>query len=335
MKTSILIVGPPGCGKTEAVYAMAERLKLPCHVEISSQDDPVDMTGVIVYDEHTGTSKKSVPEYWQAASKAPHVLFFDEITTGTAEQIVSCLRATSDRRELNGCTLHKDTVVIAACNPVWCAAGSARELPAPVLSRFRHVHVGHQGAVDFMGGGPGLVLDFPYEPPIPGMPRIVASYLVSNPDAAMATREQIESAVAEQVPFPCPRQWLRWATEEGDLSRGLPEHIGTAAAAAFLTWYTTQDLTSPVEILAGRDFRVPTRGDGVMVTSHAVAGLLGRTPTSEALGNAMKWFKRAADEGNVANCIVAVKDVLSVVGTAKASRYPECLAPFGEALRLA
>jgi hypothetical protein len=339
--TAILLKSPPGCGKSAAAAQFAARHKRKFYAFIAGQEDPCDTAGVITLDKNGETSSRKIPAWWKHACTEPYVILADELTACSPEQFAAVLRATDDAREIAGHRLHDDTVVIAAMNPPEFAAGAARELAAPVLSRFRHRTVTGKESVDWMNGGPGIMLEFPVKDAIPQLPRVVAAYLRSNPSAALATSEGIHAAVEKQEPFACPRAWHRAACEEGEITLW-HEYIGEGAAAGFINWFTKMDLPNPVEILAGRDKTVPARGDGVMATAAGIVGLLLATkpPSDAAIGHAMEWFRLAADAGHAGNAAVDLNMLVSPVerggiGAIKASRYAKALAPYGSLLKLA
>lgn len=333
-QTAILIWSAPGCGKTAAAAQFAKRHNRAFYAFVAGQEDPVDTCGVIALDAKGETSSRKLPAWWLRACKEPHVILCDELTTCSPEQFAAVLRATDDSRELCGQRLHDDTVIIAAANPPEMAAGSARELPPPVLSRFRHRRVDAAAAIDWMNGGEGIRLEFPGKKPVVQLPRVVGAYLRSNPAAALANPEQIRAAVERQEPFACPRAWHRAACEEGDVSLW-GEFVGAGAAAGFLNWFTKMDLPDPVEILSGRSKVVPDRGDAVMATAAAIAGLLGSKPSDDALAFAMAWYRLAAENGHAANAAIDLRGVCRTVGVARVSRYGKDLKPYGELLKLA
>jgi hypothetical protein len=332
-RTPLLIWGAPGTGKTSAAAALAVGLGLPFYSFSAAEEDPADTCGPIG-EAADGTSTRKIPQWYAAACEKPYVILIDELTAAAPEQQAAVLRICDDRRTMAGHTLHSRTLVIAAANPPECAAGAARELSAPVLTRFRHKRITEKHALDFMAGGPGFVIAWPTAPALPGMIRIVAEYLKRNPQAAMATAEEIARAVETQTPYPCPRSWTRAAAEEGDVTLW-GEYTGETAAAGFIQWFNQMDLPDPVEIVAGRCMTIPPRGDAVMATAAAIAGVLGHKPSAAALECSMKWFSAAADAGQAANALQSVRTVIAAVGVAAVSRHAEALKRYGGLVAMA
>ena len=337
-ETPLHIVSPPGCGKSRASEVLAAHLEMPYWSQMGSQEDSVDTCGVIVPDHEKGFSRRLVPEYWIRACENPWFLMFDEITAGTQEQRTAIMRATDDCRTMAGYTLHEKTIVMAASNPPEMSAGSARELSAPELSRFRKRVIGPEPAVDWMLGGPGLILlhgAVPKPSYPPPFVRVVGAYLRKNPAAAMASAEEIKAAVEKQEPFACPRAWTRAAIEAPDDRACWGEYIGTAWAATFCKWYMLADLPDPVDIVEHGAKSVPKRGDAVMATAGAVQTLLGRDPTDKQLRNGLAWMCLAAEKGFAADCAMAVVALSRALGEIRLSRLANLFTPFEKLLNTA
>ncbi len=337
-QTPILIVSPPGCGKSAAIALLARTLGLPIWSQIAAQEDPVDTCGVIVPNHELQTSQRYVPKYWRDACEHPFVLFFDEITAASPEQTAAVLRACDDSRTMAGFQLHENTRVLAACNPPEMAAGSARELSAPILSRFRHRKIGPNAAIDWMLGGPGLVID-PRTVPPPSYPpplvRVVGAYLNRNPSAALGNAEEIRACVEKQEPFACPRAWTRAAIEEPDNKSCWGEYVGLPWAAGFIAWLAQADLPDPQDIVDSGSRALPKRGDAIMATSGAVQTLLGTEPSDKQLQNGLKWMKLAAEKGFAADCAMAIMALVRAIGEIRTSKFSELLQPFEKLLAAA
>lgn len=347
MKTPLLIWSPPGCGKTAAVEVAARSLGLAYWVQVQSQEDPVDTCGVIVPDHAGRTSDRYVPAYWSRACTAPHLLFYDEVTTCDSSQFAAMLRATDDSRSMHGCTLHPGTIIIAAANPPEMAAGAARELPPPVLSRFRHWRIDASYALAWMRGEPGLdariVKALSYQADATRsavMVRVVGAYLDRNLAAALATAEETRAAVERQDPLATPRGWTRAASEAPDSPEIWGEWVGDKWAAGFLAWFASQDLPDPQAIADGKETRVPDRGDAVMATAGSLAAVLGVKPAEARLKHVMTWFAAAAVAGHAADCATGIRVMAREVaaggiGAIRFSRYAKEMGPYAAMLRAA
>lgn len=281
--TPVLLFSPPGCGKTAWSRDQAQARGLPFFRMVAADTDPVDLLGAVVANRDDGTSMRLIPRWFYGLCEHPGVLLIDEITAAGPEQQAAALRLTDDERELDGHRLHPETIVIAAANPTEYAAGAARDLAAPHLSRFVHVHIGPELAVLWMVNQGGMV-------------GRVGGYLKANASAALDKPETIKRAVEEQKPFACPRAWTRAARETS--IDNFANYVGDGAQAGLVQFFHQADLPDPVEILAGRCKTVPKRGDAVLATAATMVGLC-QKPTPEQLKCALEWFYLAQDEGHL------------------------------------
>lgn len=348
--TPLFLWGPPGVAKTAMAMAIAkalygvkydeamERYNVPdyarkifdanrpaveniladgCHTIICSADDPTDSGGVITI--NTGATVKTCPLYFLVACFIPIVIFLDEFTAAQNEQRGPATRLCDDTRMMNGFRLHEGTRVVAAANPPEFSVGAARELTAPELTRFRHMTIGHEHAVEWMLRHENQWV------------RLAGTYLQRNPTEAIANPERMRKAVAEQVPFPTPRSWTRCALEVWpNQMEDTDQYVGIDAASTFLNWFNKMDLPDQVEILAGTCTTVPDRGDAVMVTVTGMVGIIGEKPSLQTVKNAMRYFRLCADGGFVSECVPALKKMLgnALILSTVTNRCPEDLKPY-------
>ena len=109
----VLLYGPPGCGKTYLVRALAGTGQLSVHA----------VKGAELMDKWVGASEKAVRELFQRArNSAPALVFLDEVDalaprrgqssdSGVADRVVAALLT-----ELDGVEPLRDVVVVAATN---------------------------------------------------------------------------------------------------------------------------------------------------------------------------------------------------------------------------
>lgn len=129
---SVLLEGPPGCGKTSLARAVATEVSLPL-VELigSTLGDASEVAGVY----HVADSKLTrslIPEIERACNEGV-LLFLDEVTTTLASVRGPMMRLILERVAGNR-HLHPDTRIIAACNPSEMAP-SATDLDAATGNR--------------------------------------------------------------------------------------------------------------------------------------------------------------------------------------------------------
>ena len=110
ISNSLLLYGPPGCGKTNTAYMIAKELNLP--LVITRLDSLISS--------YLGTTAKNIRQVFEFADKFPCVLFLDEFDAiakarddvnelGELKRVVNSLLQNIDN-------LNKDCVVIAATN---------------------------------------------------------------------------------------------------------------------------------------------------------------------------------------------------------------------------
>ena len=118
-KYPVLLRGRHGVGKSQVVYQIAKKLRLPVVERRASQMTEGDLLGVPSPDGMTingEQASKFRPFDWLVQScTEPVVLFFDEIDRATIEVRQGIFELT-DSRKLAGWHLHEDTVIIAAIN---------------------------------------------------------------------------------------------------------------------------------------------------------------------------------------------------------------------------
>lgn len=110
ISNSLLLYGPPGCGKTNTAYMIAKNLNLP--LVVTRLDSLISS--------YLGTTSKNIRQVFEFADKYPCVLFLDEFDAiakarddnnelGELKRIVNSLLQNIDN-------LNKDSIVIAATN---------------------------------------------------------------------------------------------------------------------------------------------------------------------------------------------------------------------------
>lgn len=131
-----LLIGDHGIGKSQAVYQLAEELKLPVRERRLSQMTEGDMIGLPKME---GESTKFCPPDWYMdACNKPCVLFLDEINRATPEIMQAAFQIVLDK-ELNGYKLHPETRVFAAINQ--SVNYQVNEMDPALMDRFFIIHL--------------------------------------------------------------------------------------------------------------------------------------------------------------------------------------------------
>jgi hypothetical protein len=129
----LLVVGPPGIGKTTIVTEEARQVGLPVHVLIGALLDPVDVGGIPIVDRARRQVVRLPLGPVREVSTRPGVLFIDELNLASLGVQAAMLRGVLERI-FGDVPLHKDSRVLLAANPPSQAAGSS-EISGPLLNR--------------------------------------------------------------------------------------------------------------------------------------------------------------------------------------------------------
>ncbi len=109
----LMLRGRHGIGKSELVYQIAASRGLPVVERRISQMSEGDLIGLPVV--NGDSTAWNPPDWFKTAMNKPVVLFLDEVDRGSLEVRQGVFQLT-DSHALNGHKLHKDTLIIAACN---------------------------------------------------------------------------------------------------------------------------------------------------------------------------------------------------------------------------
>ncbi len=111
----ICLIGPVGCGKTEAIYRHAAKHNAKVVEIIASQILPNEVSGITMPVDKTHSME--VYDHVRLSSlKDGDILFFDELLEADESVLKACLTLIQERRLMSGKKL-PDIQIIAACNP--------------------------------------------------------------------------------------------------------------------------------------------------------------------------------------------------------------------------
>ena len=134
----IVLVGPPGIGKSEFVEQAGEALNLFVHTVFPAGMNPEDVKGLPVQDGR-GDLRRTTDDAGvkMLAEIAEGILFLDEMNTNRVNMQAALLSVTL-RREYGGIKLPPRCRIVAAMNPPECSAGGI-PLTLPMANRYCHV----------------------------------------------------------------------------------------------------------------------------------------------------------------------------------------------------
>jgi hypothetical protein len=132
----ILVVGPPGIGKTQIIQQACEEMKIPCLVSHPVTSDPPDYKG-LPFPDKDGLRATFLP-YGDLDiilnTKEPMVYFLDDLGQAPASVQAACMQLLSARR-INDKKISDKVTILAATNRREDRAG-VQGILEPVKSRF-------------------------------------------------------------------------------------------------------------------------------------------------------------------------------------------------------
>lgn len=261
----VLLMGPPGVGKTAWINSEVKRLGLAMETIIASVREPADFSG-LPFVTNNGV-EFNVPSWALRISKTGGVVFLDEITTAPPAVQAALLRVIHEK-VVGDLHLGQNVHFVAAANPAEYAA-NGYELSAPLANRFIHLTM-KEDAKDFIDNFPTY---WGCEPELPGLKGekwmgkrgLVAAYLSTRPtNLLMFPEHEANRGKA----WPSPRSWdmsSRLLASCPTLEDAIPlvvGAIGEGEGISFFNWLKNMDLPTPQEVLKNADtFEVPKRSD--------------------------------------------------------------------------
>lgn len=129
--TPVLLVGPPGCGKTALVGAMAAELGLRLEVVLASLRDPTDFAGLPIA--RRNGVELAPPAWARRLAAEPGILLLDEVSCAPPSTQAALLRVVAEG-VVGDISLHPGTRILLAANPPDSAAGGF-DLSEPLVGR--------------------------------------------------------------------------------------------------------------------------------------------------------------------------------------------------------
>lgn len=302
-RVPLLIMGPPGVGKTSFIRAACRELGVACYTVIASTREPSDFGGLpIVKSDKLKTASGELtivdfapPRYAVKAAETGGVIFFDEITCTPLAVQAPLLRVINEL-VVGDFELPCDKVaVVAAANPPDQAAGGWN-LEAPLANRFSHTtwqlntDEWLRNFPTYWGSPPTMVLwGQKLEETLWAQYRaLVASYI----NVRRGSLFDFPKASSDQsAAWPSPRTWefvsrQLAVADTMKLSRDDRHEIvcgtvGQGHGMGFNTWVDALDLPDPEALIKDPEkLKLPDRGDQqyAILTSVTAAVVANNTP---------------------------------------------------------
>jgi hypothetical protein len=188
-RRALMLIGPSGVGKSQAVMQAATELDVPVIDMRLAQYDPTDVRGVPTVT-NDGRTQWCVPStYPDHATQPKGILFLDEITSAPRDVQAVAYQIVLDRT-IGEYTLPDGWMVIAAGNRT-SDKGATHTMAAPLISRMTVIDVETDANV---------FLEHAMDS---GVHTAVLAFIKSRPDMLHKF-----DPTAKSGPFPSPRSWF-------------------------------------------------------------------------------------------------------------------------------
>lgn len=291
LKTSTMIWGPPGIGKSSIVRQAAEAHSLECIDLRLSQLAPTDLRGLPVAE--NGVAHWYPPEFLPREGSG--ILFLDELNLapptmqGMAQQLIL------DRR-VGSYTVPEDWFIWAAGNRKEDFA-AVYDMPAPLANRFLHLEV---------------------EPDFDSFKRYALAQNVHEQIIAfLAFRPALlHKLEPQQMAWPSPRSWVM-ANDLLKAGLGVAAAVGRAVAAEFNAYSALYASVPDLERIVqgdGADLPFPTEPSLCYATT---IGLTSRSKDAQAAYHAFHWLVQTASPEWVQLCAIDLFRLMRAKGEMK------------------
>lgn len=259
--TPVMLWGPPGVGKSQLIYQVAESHDAAIIDIRLSQLEPSDLRGIpFRTGDHVEWAVPSMlpePERHGAAG----ILFLDEITSAPPSVSAAAYQLILDRR-LGEYSVPPGWAIFAAGNRQG-DRGVTYTMPAPLANRFSHYEV-EVNLDDWVSWAHHFGID----------DRLIA-FLRFRPDL-LFDFDPSQNPVA----FPSPRSWefahrclVKFAHDEDLLREALKASVGAAAGIELAAYVGNLDQMPDIDaILRGEDINVPENLDLQYAVASALVG---------------------------------------------------------------
>jgi len=285
----VMLWGPPGLGKSDIVRQFGVKSNRKVIEFRTNIREPVDVRGIPVPNEATGTTKWFVPDELPQVERDGEfgILFIDEINSGSTQMMAVMFGLVLDRK-VGEYTLPPGWVIVAAGNRVSDKA-AAQRMPTALRNRFAHVVVAPDVDAWCVWANQNDIA-----------PELVAFQRLRRGENGGKGVLHVMPTL-DQNAFPTPRSWARCSKFVGAPAqhrmRLFAGHVGEAYAAeldGFIELY--RSLGSLEDIVRDpQGAKVPTEPS----TRYAVCTGLARLANKANIESVVEYSKRLPRESQV------------------------------------
>lgn len=257
---SVMLWGPPGVGKSQAVRQIAQKLEKQTGKHVNVTDvrlllfNPIDLRGIPTANEDKTLAIWLRPKLFNMdpGDNTINILFLDEISAAPQSVQAAAYQITLDKT-VGEHKLPDNCIVIAAGNRV-TDKSVAFKMPKALANRLMHIEI----ETSFEAWREWAVSR--------GINEKVISFLAFKPDYLMKF-----DASTDDMAFPSPRTWEMVSNLLNDISDNIEDMyiliagiIGTGAAVELRTWSRVFDKLPDIEeIFHGYMPKFPRRPDAL------------------------------------------------------------------------
>lgn len=311
---AVLLFGPPGIGKSQAVQQVAREHSLGFIDLRLAQCDPTDLRGVLVFDPQQKLGR------WFVSSSLPDparhgergILFLDEINLAPPSVQAAGYQLILDRK-VGDYALPPGWIVVAAGNRLEDRA-NIYKLPAPLANRFIHVDV-TADLDDWKAWAYANEIH----------PAVIA-FLNFKPDLFCKVPEQIKEDI-----FPTPRTWhfasdlLKTVKDKKLLDASIQGAVGEGAGIEFSAFASLDAESRGIldAILGGESRRAPELSLQFLVNSYLIQQL----KKNGSVGGRVVQYSLVLEPEHA---VVLLRDALKIdAGLQQHPAWPEAAGKFG------
>ena len=264
---SVMLWGPPGVGKSQAVRQIADRIEEKTGKLVTVTDvrlmlfNPIDLRGIPTANEDKTLAVWLKPKIFQMdpSESCINILFLDEISAAPQSVQSAAYQITLDRT-VGEHKLPDNCIVIAAGNRV-TDRSVAYKMPKALANRMMHIEI----TSDFDSWHKWAATH--------GIHGKVLGFLMFRPDMLMKF-----DAASDELAFATPRSWEMVSNILNDINDNVAEMfqmiagiIGTGMAVEMRNWETVyKDLPDIEDIFHGKMPHVPKGTDSLYALTAAM-----------------------------------------------------------------